>query len=116
MQNKALIDLYGRLQKVNHFYQQMMFENEQIKIIVHSEFVIDIKNNQFFDLYLNNIFYYNIDEQDIYDMIVDLLSGEYVFCLIETRKRTQIKVVQKDMFQDSHKILKAWTVEGVLKV
>ena len=64
----------------------------------------------FFEIYFNNIFYCDVDGQDIKDTIDDLLTNQYVIC--EWKNKIKILAVQEfDNTLYNH----AWTIEKTLK-
>ena len=65
----------------------------------------------YFSSYFNNIFYYNVDWQDIKDTIDDFLTNQYAFC----EQNKKIKIIRLKDFYNNTNYNHVWTIEKTLK-
>lgn len=106
-----IFELYQYLKDNYHNYKKIIHTEKEILIVFHDEFEMKIKVQNYFNLYFNNIFYYNLDWQDVKDTIDDLLNNHYAFC----EKNNKIKIVKLEELCNSAKYTHIWTIEKTLK-
>lgn len=95
----TLRDLYNKLTSVVFLQNKIQLEDERIKITFHDHYMLTVKLNSYFNVYINDIFYYNIEEQDIWESICELTDDKSV--IIECNsilKNRKVKVMQVDDF------------------
>ena len=75
----SLKDLHDKLAKIEFLMNKIQLCNDEIVINFHKYFVLEIKLKDFFSVYINSILYYNIEEQDIWESIHEIINEEVVF-------------------------------------
>ena len=75
----SLKDLHDKLAKIEFLKNKIQLCNDEIVINFHKYFVLEIKLKDFFSVYINSILYYNIEEQDIWESIHEIINEEVVF-------------------------------------
>lgn len=98
-----LTDLYNKLLKDSFISQKIHFyENKKIIIYYHNNFIVDIvyKNNLgLFSIYVNSIFLSDIEEQDIFEYILELTKESVI---VQNKKFSFIKkpliIISKNSF------------------
>lgn len=75
----SLKDLHDKLAKIEFLKNKIQLCNDEIVINFHKDFVLEIKLKDFFSVYINSILYYNIEEQDIWESIHEIINEEVVF-------------------------------------
>lgn len=108
---KDIDNLYQYIVKSYFNYQSILQKENEIIITFHNEFEIKIKLQSFYKIYFNNIFYYDIDCQDIVETIDDLFTKKYAFC----KQKNRIKIIEIEKLHDSTKFINIWTTERTLK-
>lgn len=87
----SLKDLHDKLAKIEFLKNKIQLCNDEIVINFHKDFVLEIKLKDFFSVYINSILYYNIEEQDIWESIHEIIDEKVVF--IESNGLFKRKVV-----------------------
>lgn len=72
----SLKDLHDKLAKIEFLKNKIQLCNDEIVINFHKYFVLEIKLKDFFSVYINSILYYNIEEQDIWESIHEIINEE----------------------------------------
>lgn len=91
-------------------------EQNEISIVFHRELTIKIVFSNYYYMYVNDIFYYDIDEQDIVSLIDDIFIGSYVFYKIKSISGYKIKLISVARFcGDDNNIISAWTINETIK-
>lgn len=106
-----LLTVYKYIKNKYNNYKKIKYIETEILIIFHDKFEMKIREQNYFNFYFNNIFYYNIDWQDVKDTIDDIFTNQYVFC--EQNKKLKIMYL-KDFYNDT-KYNHIWTIEKTLK-
>lgn len=78
---ETITDLYNQLSNEDELNSKVSISNNVIKIEFHKDFIMEIcfnKNHGLYDTYINSIFYYGIEEQDILYFILDTLRDSIV--------------------------------------
>lgn len=60
------------------FLPDAIIEDKKLIIKFHSDFEISIKNNIYFDTYINRFFHYDIEEQDIWYFLKEIADDMYI--------------------------------------
>lgn len=71
--------LYEKLRQIDNIKPKLNFKNNIIYIDFHKDCRISIIYNKYFELYINNIFYYDIEGQDIIEITTDIINNEWIF-------------------------------------
>ena len=87
----SLKDLHDKLAEIELLKNKIQLCNDEIVINFHKDFVLEIKLKDFFSVYINSILYYNIEEQDIWESIHEIIDEKVVF--IESNGLFKRKVV-----------------------
>ena len=95
---------YDRCSKIKH-------TGKEIVVKFHDEFEMKICLQDYFNIYFNDIFYYNVDGQDIKDTIDDFLTNQYAFC----EQNKKLKIMKLKDFDVNTKYNHVWTIERTLK-
>ena len=88
---ETITDLYNQLSTENELKSKVSIIHNIIKIIFHEDFRMEIcfdKNNGLFNVYINSIFYYGIEDQDILNFIIETLRNMIV---IQYKRITPLK-------------------------
>lgn len=107
-------DLYTLYQYIKNKYdnfQTIKYTGTEIIISFHSEFEMKIRLQDFYNIYFNDIFYYNVDWQDIKDTVDDFLTNQYAFC----EQNKKLKIMKLKEFDVNTKYNHVWTIERTLK-
>ena len=89
--------------------------DKEMVVVFHKELIVKIIFDGFYKIYINNVFYYDVDAQDIMNTIDDLFSGKYVFCKIKGIRNYKIKIIPLARYINSNQIICAWSMEKTLK-
>ena len=113
---EEIIHLYEYV-KTNHTtkYSSITCNEKEIVVAFHKELIVKIIFDGFYKIYINDIFYYAVDVQDIIHTIDDIFSGKYVFCKIKSIRNYKIKIIPMTKYINSNQIVRAWTMEKSLK-
>lgn len=106
-----LLTLYQYIKNKYDNYQTIKYTETEIIIGFHDKLEMKIRLQGFYNIYFNNIFYYNVDWQDIKDTIDDFLTNQYAFC----EQNKKLKIIRfKDLHEDTN-YSHVWTIEKTLK-
>ena len=108
---KNLLTLYQYIINKYDNYQTIKYTETEIIIGFHDELEMQIQLQGFYNIYFNNIFYYNVDWQDIKDTIDDFLTNQYAFC----EQNKKIKIIRLKDFYNNTNYNHVWTIEKTLK-
>lgn len=108
---KNLPTLYQYIINKYDNYQTIKYTETEIIIGFHDELEMKIQLQGFYNIYFNNIFYYNVDWQDIKDTIDDFLTNQYAFC----EQNKKIKIIRLKDFYNNTNYNHVWTIEKTLK-
>ena len=108
---KNLLTLYQYIINKYDNYQTIKYTETEIIIGFHDELEMKIQLQGFYNIYFNNIFYYNVDWQDIKDTIDDFLTNQYAFC----EQNKKLKNMKLKDFDVNTKYNHVWTIERTLK-
>ena len=106
-----LLTLYQYIKDKYNNYQAIKYTTTEITIVFYKGFEMKIQLKGFYNIYLNDMFYYNVDWQDIKDTIDDFLTNKYVFC----EQNNKLKVTRIENYRENTKYNHIWTIEKVLK-
>ena len=106
-----LLSLYLYIKNKYHNYQMIEYSEMEISIVFHGALEMKIRLEGYFGIYFNNIFYYDVEWQDIRDTIDDFFTNQYAIC----EKNKKLKIVKKEKFCENGKYNHVWTIEKVLK-
>lgn len=106
-----LLSLYLYIKNKYRGYQAIDYSETEILIVFHDALEMKVRFDGYFDVYFNNIFYYDVEWQDIQDTIDDFFTNQYVIC----EKNKKLKVVKKEKFRVNGKYDHVWTIEKALK-
>lgn len=76
--------LYDKLVRINDLNDKVLLKDNTITINFHSDFMLRIELNNYFIVYFNDTFYYDIDDQDILETLTDIIMKNHIF--IERKK------------------------------
>lgn len=111
-----VVELYNYIyEKYGNNYSNIICSHNTIQIVFYAEFSIKIVLENFCMIYFNDIFYYDIDYQDIVDVIDDFMSNRYIFCETKKRKKTAIRIVPIENYRDDTHIIRAWSIRKTVK-
>lgn len=106
-----ILALYRYIKNKYDNYQMIHLTDIEIKIDFHDDFEMRIRLQGFYGIYFNNIFYYNVDWQDIQDTVDDFLTNQYAFCV----RNKKLEILKLCDFYDDTKYDHVWTIEKTLK-
>lgn len=109
MQN--LFTLYQYIKNKYHNYQKIKYTETELMIVFYNEFEMKIRLQGYYAVFFNDIFYYDIDWQDIKDTIDDVFTGKYAFC----ERNGKIKIIDLNDYHESKNYNHVWTIERILK-
>jgi ribosome biogenesis protein Nip4 len=95
-------DLYNELLSIEELNEKIRISENVIKIAFHNEFRIEIALAEGFAVYVNDLFYVSVEEQDIFHYIKDIASDKYLMIM---RKKKGIftkgifRLVAKESFE-----------------
>ena len=113
---REIIELYTYIRdNYNRNYSDIICKDNEILIVFHKEFKMKVSLCGLYKVYFNDIFYYDIDSQDVVDTINDFFTNSYIFCEVKKRKKSIIKIVPVDSYTDSYEIINAWSTLKTLK-
>ena len=93
----------------------VVYENGVLSVPFRDDFAMKIRFNGFYLLYFNDLFDYDVDEQDIREYVKEILSDRYVFYTVKRWRKPRLKVVPKEQYKDAPRVLRAWTIEKTIK-
>lgn len=108
---KNLFTLYQYIKNKYDNYQDIKYSETEIIIVFYDELEMRISEQKYFNLYFNNIFYYNVDWQDIKDTLDDFFSNKCVICL----KKNRIKIFYLSDYKANNDFTHVWTISEKLK-
>ncbi|MBO5045450.1 MAG: hypothetical protein J6C93_01095 [Clostridia bacterium] len=106
-----IITIYQYIKSKYDRYQKIKYTDKDIIIKFHDEFEMKISLQNYFNIYFNDIFYYNVDWQDIKDTIDDFFSNQYAFC----EKNNKLKIIKLKDYNVNANDNHVWTIEKTLK-
>ncbi len=106
-----ILALYQYIKSKYDRCQKIEYTDKEIIIKFHNEFEMKICLQDYFNIYFNDIFYYNVDWQDIKDTIDDFLTNQYAFC----EQNKKINIVNLNKIPNYTKYNHVWTIEKTLK-
>lgn len=120
----SIIGLFNELNKDNEIAKYIIFKNDIISLIFHEAFELKvIYKNGYFNTYINDKFDYDVEEQDIYEYIEEIVKDAYV--IVEYNKKVGIfhkryfDLILKNKFnmskieKNKRKIKRVFTVNNV---
>lgn len=75
---KTIEDLYSTLKR-NTEFKYVSMTVDTLVIQPYSEFKIEIYKKDYFDIYINGLFYYSVEPEDVLEFITDFFSNKFVF-------------------------------------
>jgi len=81
-----------------------------LSICVYEGFEIEIRYDKGFRIYINNIFYYDVDSQDINDTIDEFFNGDLLFYEIEKGNKKLIGISERKKFTPHRNISRIWSM------
>jgi len=117
--------LYNEPNKSDKIRYHLKFENDKLSFEFHKNFKLEVKfNGVYLNVYINDKFDYNIEEQDIFEYIEEINNDNYVIVEYKSKKglfhRRYFDIVLKDKFsiEDFRKVIqkiqKIYTIDNVL--
>lgn len=106
--------LLEELKNINFLNDKLDIINNIINIHFHSEFILTIEFKGDFLLYFNDVYYYDVEDQDILETIIDLATNDYIF--IEKKKLLRGKKVLVLPASKYDEIIKDFPRRKVLKI
>lgn len=111
-----VIELHNYIcEKYGNHYSSISCNHNMIQIVFHAEFSMTIVLERFCMIYFNDIFYYDIDYQDIVDAIDDFMSNHYIFCETKKRRKSVVKIVPIENYREDPHIIRAWSIFKTVK-
>ena len=80
---RDIFELYQYIKNKYHNYQKIEYTDTEIIIVFHDELEMKIIVQNYYNFYFNNIFYYNLDWQDVKDAIYQSV------CFLRTERKTK---------------------------
>ncbi len=111
---ESIVGLYEYI-KENYCFQIELRNEKELFVFFQKDFIMTITFCNIYKLYFNNIFYYDVDIQDIIDTINDIFSNTYIFCIVKHKPKNRIKVVSLEKYRDNNNIINAWTIDKKIK-
>ena len=76
---KDIDDLYSKL--IEFWGGKSLTKVSNIKIVIspYSELKMEISQKNYFDIYINGVFYYSIEPEEVFEFIKDFFNGKYIF-------------------------------------
>lgn len=108
---RDIFELYQYIKNKYHNYQKIEYTDTEIIIVFHDELEMKIIVQNYYNFYFNNIFYYNLDWQDVKDAIDDIFTNKYAFC----EQKGKLKVIYLNDYHESKDYKHVWTIEKILK-
>lgn len=108
---RDIFELYQYIKDKYHNYQKIEYTDTEILIVFHDELEMKIRVQNYYNFYFNNIFYYNLDWQDVKDAIDDIFTNQYSFC----EKDKKLKIINLKDFHRHTNYNHIWTIEKTLK-
>lgn len=99
--------LYDKLSTLESINLKTMFDGKEIIVTLHEEYIIKIILKYGFYFYINNVFYYDIEGDDLWESFHELINDDTV--LVETTnliKRKKVKTMtRKDYDSKKDKLM-----------
>ncbi|MFA7507328.1 MAG: hypothetical protein WCZ11_03730 [Bacilli bacterium] len=121
----SLVGLFNELIKDEKTAKYIKFKDDTLSLKFHKSFELKvIYKNGYFNTYINDKFYYDIEEQDIYEYIEEIVNDAYV--IVEYNKKNwfhpkrYFELISKERFIMSkvknakRKVKRVFTVNNVL--
>lgn len=97
---RNIIDLFSELEKIEKIENKISFNDNAIIIKIHNELNITIKDKGLFHMFLNDIFYYDIEPQDVVAFIDEIVNGMWLFIEYKTIfGKIKIKLINKKNYK-----------------
>lgn len=91
--------LFENLKQIEVLKNKLIYLNNIIYIKFHKDCQIAIKFNKYFKIYINNIFYYDIEGQDIFESIKDIVNDNWIFVeKVNFINKKKILLIPKNKF------------------
>jgi hypothetical protein len=121
----SIFGLFNELIKNNKTVNYIKIEDDTLILIFHKSFEMKVVfSGGYFNTYINDKFDYNIEEQDIYEYIEEIINDTYVFIEYKSKKgffkRRYFDIILKSKFsmngfRKNSKIVKSiFTIKDVL--
>lgn len=121
----SIVGLFNELIKNNKTVNYIKIKDDTLILIFHKSFEMKVVfSGGYFNTYINDKFDYNIEEQDIYEYIEEIINDTYVFIEYKSKKgffkRRYFDIVLKSKFsmngfRSNSKIVKSiFTIKDVL--
>ena len=110
----SIKELFNLLKEIQIVYQHVSLNKEVIRIEFHSNLILDISIEKYgiFNVYVNSIFCYAAEEQDIYPSLFELIQDSII---IQFKKisafRKPFKIILKSKFD-----IKKWGHKRNLRI
>lgn len=106
-----LFTLYQYIKNKYNNYKTIEYTEKELIVVFYEEFIMKIQLKGFYRIYFNDIFYYEVDWQDIKDTIDDFLLHQYAFC----EQNKKLKIISLKDFHMNVNYNHVWTIEKTLK-
>lgn len=95
---RTIDELFVELSQLSEFRHRISINGSIIKIIFHEMYIVELTSS--FKRYINSIFDYDIEDQDILDSMIDLARHTYVIQYKKIRpfKRRMFGFISKKSF------------------
>jgi hypothetical protein len=96
----TLKELFYKLITIEFLKDKIRLSNKKIEIKFHNNFVLTIKMEVYFKVYMNDIFYCNIEAQDIWEIMHSFINEDEIF--IESNSlfgRRKIVILNRKQFE-----------------
>ena len=97
----TLKDLYIKLTEITLLKDKIMYDSEKIKIILHQDFILTIKLNSGFNIFINGkLESKNIEDADIWEIINSYLDENKIFVeFVGLFGKIKIKIFTAEQFE-----------------
>ncbi len=121
----SIVGLFNELIKNNKTVNNIKIKEDTLILIFHKSFEMKVVfSGRYFNTYINDKFDYNIEEQDIYEYIEEIINDKYVFIEYKSKKsiikRRNFDIILKSKFHmdelksKNKKVKRIFTIRDVL--
>lgn len=109
-------ELFEKLSRLESLKGRINFDNGTILISFHDNFQLSIILNNYYKVYINDVFYYDIEGQDIFESIEEIANDKWIFVdKIDLLHKRKIVLISKNEF-DKKEILKSKCINKIFSI
>ena len=113
--NVELMDLFKHIKEEYPQYQSILQNDKEMEIVLNEDLHMKVKFYNFFNIYFNDFFYYDIDPQDVIDFVDDIFSNNNIICVKKKWNKYRVDIVPSKDYIRTKNVIDAWTLDYRMK-